>query len=101
MSMRRSLGRGSREVGTAIAKAQRQESLAAQVQPRGREAGEQQVEGGRELGGLSEEAEGGGGQAQAGQELWAVIKAGNKIQSSGRDHESVFRGELNKIRFIS
>lgn len=66
-----------------------------------REAGEQQVEGGRELGGLSEEAEGGGGQAQAGRELWAVIKAGNKIQSSGRDHESVFRGELNKIRFIS
>lgn len=50
-------------MGTAIAKAQRQESLAAQVQRRGREAGELQVEGGRELGGLSEEAEGGRGQA--------------------------------------
>lgn len=50
-------------MGTAIAKAQRQESLAAQVQPRGREAGELQVEGGRELGGT---VGGGGGRQRAG-----------------------------------
>lgn len=100
MSMKRSLGRGSQEVGTASAKAWRQESLAAQVQPRDRRAAGGMREEERS-GGPAEEAEGGGGQAQAGPELWAVMKTGNKIQSYRRNHESVLRGELNKIRFIS